>query len=91
MHGHLNVKQGTVLLYVRYLLQQAQLPFAISNLYSSENNYWARNVYSAYNRPSQHFIWYTTDLLNILFGAAKLWQNSVSTRAGNKKFSTQDE
>jgi len=33
------------------------VPFVIINLYGSENTYWARNVHSAHNRPSHHFIW----------------------------------
>jgi len=75
MHGPLNVKQGTGLLYLRYLLQQAQY------------HLWSL-IYAAQKTLTGHAMCavHTTDLLNILFGAVKLRQNSVSMHAGNKKF-----
>ena len=46
--------------------------------------YTAQKITTGHAMCTEH----TTDLLNILFGAAKLWQNSVGMHVGNMKFST---
>jgi len=51
-------EQGTVLLSLAVPVTASTVPYVITiYLYSSENNYWACNMYSAYKRPSHHFTW----------------------------------